>query len=211
MNPPKQQSVHSSHPHESRDRDAAPLPPPTARSESSDPEPVSWWPPQPLVLGSRIYHWACYNVRVQHVVRTPRTAELHVINVNNNQPMVINSPRLVHFRANQSDYVDLFGLAEMSVEQVWHFTSAVNRTQPSWIMLDSWENTIPWQLAVTHFRIRRKRSELYDLIKQYLTATIEIALRDLGASGAELIALRDKAVNQRLKTQFRLPWFNLPT
>lgn len=185
-------------------------PPPPPPAQSQRPQPVNWWPPRPLVLGSRIYHWEYFKYQVQLVVRTTRTAEIHVRHEADGQPLVINSPSLARFTVQEGDTLSVFGLGELSVQRYWHFVTFVNKSRGNWVVMDGWESTIPWQQAATHFGIRRKRRELHDLLNRYLSSACELALRDLGFSDAEVAVGVRRNVQEMMNTRFKLPWFNLP-
>lgn len=180
-------------------------------AQANETKVLDWWPPKPLVLGSRIYHWACFKYRVLHVVRTTRTAELHLEGLTDGSHLVINSASLIPFTVHEGDILDAFGLGELAVEQRWYFAPIVNTTRRVWILSDGWEKTIPWQNAATYFGIRRKRREIHDILTRYLTAACELALRDVCCTPAELAVAVPNNVQYVLKTRLKLPWFNLPT
>lgn len=187
-----------------------PDPPPYRENTGTAPQPPDWWPARPLVLGSRIYHWQYFRYQAGLVVRTARTAELHLLGSHSGEPIILNSPCLAGLVVQEGDCIDAFGLGELAVEQFYHFSPMINMTRGNWILFDGWERSIPWQDAFNHFGIRRRKQDLHDIVTKFLSASCELALRNMGFAGLELEAGVRQNVATYQKGRFRIPVFGFP-
>jgi len=147
----------------------------------------NWWPPKPLVLGNRVYHWYCWHVMVTDTVYTSNFLQLSITDLENNTSRSFRSKALRLAKFAPNDELDFFGIGDqVETPNLYTNFSLINKTQKHWCLDDAFWNEPHWHTADQYFGVPSRRSAVRDLIDRSFAAACEVCLRTLGHTGPEL-------------------------
>ncbi len=163
---------------------------------------VNWWPPRPLVLGHRIYHWNCWNVTLADMVYVPGMVQLILWDARNRRELVLKDTMWQGQRpwAEPGDPLDVFGIGERTVPGYrYSFVGLANHARGMYAHVNCWRSTINWLEADTYFGTKGKR-EAQLMLMTYYAGVGEVLFRTWGGTGALLVQKADEFVRFMLKS-----------
>ena len=159
------------------------------------------WPPDPLVLGNRVFHWTCWNVVVNEVIATSRISQLHLTDTNSNESFVLKCNEFCRGEASVGDELSLLGLGDQAADPGRYTRVAwINNTGGGWGLFDFWERQhFSDEQCMARFGLPRKKKALRNLLEMYYTVLCQICLQNFGYTEPELSEWTKKNVRFFIK------------
>lgn len=161
----------------------------------------NWWPAKPLVLGTRIYHWTCWNATVSDMLFTPGMLQLILWDSNNQREFVLKDSLWPGPppATKAGDELVVFGIGERVMQNnQYSFVGLVDHRAGQLAHVNGWRSSIPWLRADSYFGVRSKK-EGRNLLMTYYSAVWEVLYRTAGEVGHALVSKAEESARHNLK------------
>lgn len=155
---------------------------------------AKWWPPKPLVLCNRVYHWTCWNTTLSDIVYVRGMLQLIVWDDRNQRELVVKDSMWqgANPPIQAGDKVDVFGIGERAVQgNQYSFVAIACYSRGVYAHLNCWRASINWADAFRHFGTRNKRDARH-VLSSYYTGVMEVLFRASGDTGYQLAAKAER-------------------
>lgn len=120
------------------------------------------WPPPPLTLGTRIYHWGISQGRVLDVIRAHNYGQFQVQVEGEPDVKVWKLEELRTAEAAPGDHIQILSLSERAVTNRWTYVSFINMTRgglcPLHFMIHAWGASTQYSQLPQYFGVRNHRA-----------------------------------------------------
>lgn len=142
------------------------------RSHQSAPEPptADWssnestipWPPQPLILGTRIYHWGLSHGRILDIVRGHSLGQFQVEIQGEPDLKTWKLPELLNTPCMPGDRLEIVSLCEKAATNRWTYICYANLDR-SWFnplsfLINSWIEHVHYSNRPQYFGVRNQKA-----------------------------------------------------
>lgn len=164
-------------------------PPATTSKTPSEPQPERMpWPPPPLTMGNRIFHWVVSQGRILDVVRTHNFGQFQVQVDGEPDIKVWKREELRSSTCAPGDHLDIVSLCERAVSNRATYVGYVNLTRggflPLHYLIHAWTANVHYAKRPEYFGVRNQRA-VDQLLERYFYELSYNFMRLCGGSDAE--------------------------
>lgn len=164
------------------------------------------WPPPPLTMGSRIYHWGLSHGQILDVVCTHNYGQFQVQVDGEPDVKVWKREELRSAPGSPGDRIEIMSLSERAVTSRWTYVGFINLTRGGFVPLHfqvhAWGNGVQYAQRPEYFGVRTQRAA-DRLLERYFYELCFNAMRLCGESEDAARAFADEHAKDAAKYHSR--------